>query len=260
MDEIVLDLRWSDDARIRALMEGLAVVPVALHLAPDPGSPWTRRPVLAHIGKIPTFRLIRAPLTWRDLVLKRAFDVALALWLLALAMPLFALIAIAIKLETPGPVLFRQRRLGFNQREFRVLKFRTMTTLDDGPVIPQATRNDSRITRVGRVLRSTNLDELPQLLNVLTGHMSLVGPRPHAVAHNTEYEAQIRIYAQRHKVKPGITGLAQVNGYRGETDSLDKMLRRVEHDLLYIDNWSLLLDIKILVMTLFSVSSYRNAY
>jgi lipopolysaccharide/colanic/teichoic acid biosynthesis glycosyltransferase len=135
-----------------------------------------------------------------------------------------------------------------------------MTTLDDGPEIRQATRNDGRITRVGRVLRSTNLDELPQLLNVLAGHMSLVGPRPHAVAHNSEYERRIQIYAHRHKVKPGITGLAQINGLRGETDTLDKMMRRVEHDLLYIENWSLFADLRILVMTLFSLRSYRNAY
>jgi Undecaprenyl-phosphate glucose phosphotransferase len=260
IDEIVLDLPWSDCERIRALMEALTIVPTTLHLAPEPAWTWTRNLVLAHVGKIPTIRLVRAPLTLRDLVLKRAFDIAVASALFIFALPLFAAIAIAIKLESPGPVLFRQRRLGFNQHEFRVLKFRTMTTLDDGPVIRQATRKDHRITKVGRFLRSTNLDELPQLFNVLLGQMSLVGPRPHALAHNNEYETRIQLYAQRHKVKPGITGLAQVNGHRGETDSIDKMLRRVEHDLLYIDNWSLLTDVKILLMTLFSPRSYRNAY
>jgi len=260
IDEIILDLPWSDGERIRALMEGLTIVPATLHLAPDSAWTWSRNPVLAHVGKIPTIRLARAPLTLRDLVLKRAFDIAVASALFIFAVPLFAAIAIAIKLESSGPVLFRQRRLGFNQHEFRVLKFRTMTTLEDGPVIRQATRNDHRITKVGRFLRSTNFDELPQLLNVLSGHMSLVGPRPHAVAHNNEYEKRIQLYAQRHKVKPGITGLAQVRGHRGETDSIDKMLRRVEHDLLYIDNWSLLTDVKILLMTLFSPRSYRNAY
>lgn len=260
IDEIVLDLPWSDGERIRALMEGLTIVPATLHLAPDSAWTWTRNPVLAHVGKIPTIRLVRAPLTLRDLVLKRAFDIAVASALSILAVPLFAAIAIAIKLESPGPVLFRQRRQGFNQHEFRVLKFRTMTTLDDGPVIHQATRNDHRVTKVGRFLRSTNLDETPQLFNVLSGQMSLVGPRPHAVAHNNEYEKRIQLYAQRHKVKPGITGLAQVKGHRGQTDSIDKMLRRVEHDLFYIDNWSLLTDVKILFMTLFSPRSYRNAY
>jgi lipopolysaccharide/colanic/teichoic acid biosynthesis glycosyltransferase len=170
------------------------------------------------------------------------------------------LIALLIRIDSPGPALFRQRRNGFNQREFRVFKFRTMSTLDDGDVIQQATRNDDRVTRLGRFLRRTNLDEVPQLLNVIIGDMSLVGPRPHAVAHNSEYEERISLYARRHNVKPGITGWAQVNGFRGETDSIDKMRRRVEHDLFYIDNWSPLFDIKILLMTLLSSRSYRNAY
>ncbi len=157
-------------------------------------------------------------------------------------------------------MLFRQRRNGFNQREFRVFKFRTMTTLDDGAVVRQAQVNDIRVTRIGRLLRRTNLDELPQLLNVIMGDMSLVGPRPHAVAHNSEYEERIRLYARRHNVKPGITGWAQVNGLRGETSTLDKMERRVEHDLYYIDHWSVRFDLKIMLMTLFSPRSYRNAY
>jgi Undecaprenyl-phosphate glucose phosphotransferase len=260
IDEIVIELRWSDADRIQALMEALTIVPATVHLAPDPGRSWTRNPILAHVGAVPTLRLVRAPLTWRDLVLKRVFDIVVASTLLVLGAPLFLAAAIAVKLESAGPVFFRQRRLGFNQRDFRVLKFRTMTTLDDGPQIRQATRNDKRITRVGRFLRSTNLDELPQLFNVLAGHMSLVGPRPHAVAHDSEYARRIQIYALRHKVKPGITGLAQINGLRGETDTLDKMTRRVEHDLLYIENWSLFADLRILFMTLFSLRSYRNAY
>jgi lipopolysaccharide/colanic/teichoic acid biosynthesis glycosyltransferase len=135
-----------------------------------------------------------------------------------------------------------------------------MTTLDDGDVVRQATRDDERVTRIGRILRRTNLDEVPQLINVILGDMSLVGPRPHAVAHNSEYEERISLYARRHNVKPGITGWAQVNGFRGETDSIDKMEHRVEHDLFYIDHWSVLFDIKILLMTLLSPRSYRNAY
>ena len=260
IDDVVLDLPWHADDRIRVLVEELAVVPATVHLAPDYAWTWTRNPVLARVGAVFTMRLSRAPLTLRDRVVKRAFDIVVAATLLALAAPLFAVIAMAIKLEAGGPVLFRQRRHGFNQHEFRVFKFRTMTTMDDGAVIPQATRDDARITKVGRLLRSTNLDETPQLLNVLLGQMSLVGPRPHAVAHNNKYEERIRVYAQRHKVKPGITGLAQVNGYRGITDTIEKMRLRVEHDLLYIDQWSLRLDIKILLMTLFSRRSYRNAY
>jgi exopolysaccharide biosynthesis polyprenyl glycosylphosphotransferase len=205
-------------------------------------------------------RLSRAPLTVKDHFIKRMFDLTAALGLLLVAAPMLALIAVMIRLDSPGPALFRQRRNGFNQREFRVFKFRTMTTLDDGNVVRQATRNDGRVTRIGRFLRRTNLDEVPQLLNVILGDMSLVGPRPHAVAHNSEYEERIGLYARRHNVKPGITGWAQVNGLRGATDSIDKMQRRVEHDLFYIDHWSVLFDIKILLMTLLSPRAYRNAY
>jgi exopolysaccharide biosynthesis polyprenyl glycosylphosphotransferase len=217
-------------------------------------------PVLAHVGGICTVCLARTPLTRKDQIIKRAFDLSVSSLLLILSAPLLLFIAALIKLDSKGPVIFRQRRNGFNQREFRVFKFRTMSTLDDGPVIRQATRNDQRITSIGKILRATNVDELPQLLNVILGDMSLVGPRPHAVAHNNIYEERIRLYARRHNVKPGITGWAQVHGFRGETDSIQKMRDRVEHDLHYIDHWSLMLDIKILFMTLFSLRSYRNAY
>jgi lipopolysaccharide/colanic/teichoic acid biosynthesis glycosyltransferase len=156
-------------------------------------------------------------------------------------------------------VFFRQRRYGFNQQPFRIIKFRTMTTLDDGDVVPQATNDDRRVTRVGRFLRRWNIDELPQLVNVLKGDMSLVGPRPHALSHNREYERKISLYARRHNVRPGITGWAQVNGFRGCTDTDDKMRQRVDHDLYYIDNWSILLDLRILLLTVFSRRAYRNA-
>ena len=260
VDDIVLALSWTDKERIRALTEGLASVPATIHLAPDENLGWVRDPVLARVGGDHTLRLSRAPLTLKDHVIKRVFDVSASFGLLLIASPLLALVALLIKLDSPGPVLFRQRRNGFNQREFRVFKFRTMSTLDDGDVVRQVTRDDARVTRVGRILRRTNLDEVPQLLNVILGDMSLVGPRPHAVAHNSEYEERISLYARRHNVKPGITGWAQVNGFRGETDSIDKMERRVEHDLFYIDHWSVLFDIKILLMTLLSPRSYRNAY
>ncbi|HKY85935.1 MAG TPA: undecaprenyl-phosphate glucose phosphotransferase [Pseudorhodoplanes sp.] len=259
-DDIVLALSWTDKDRIRAFTEGLASVPATIHLAPDETLGWVREPELARVGGDHTLRLSRAPLTVKDHFIKRVFDLTAALGLLLLASPLLALIAVMIRLDSPGPALFRQRRNGFNQREFRVFKFRTMTTLDDGNVVRQATRNDGRVTRIGRFLRRTNLDEVPQLLNVILGDMSLVGPRPHAVAHNSEYEERIGLYARRHNVKPGITGWAQVNGLRGATDSIDKMQRRVEYDLFYIDHWSVLFDIKILLMTLLSPRAYRNAY
>ncbi|MBN9447724.1 MAG: sugar transferase, partial [Bosea sp.] len=162
-------------------------------------------------------------------------------------------------IDSKGPVLFLQRRYGFNQEPFRIFKFRTMTTTDDGAVIRQATRGDPRITRVGRHLRRYNLDELPQLINVIAGQMSLVGPRPHALAHDREYQRKIALYARRHNVKPGITGWAQVNGLRGETDTDEKMARRVAYDHWYIDNWSFWLDLAILLRTLFSPRAFRNA-
>ena len=260
VEDIVIALPWQDHAHIREFVEGLSTIPATVHLAPDQSWVWIRDLVVNRVGRVHTLRLARAPLTLKDRCLKRAFDIAMAGTLLVLAAPVLLLIAVCIKLDSDGPVLFRQRRNGFNQREFRVFKFRTMTTMDDGDVIRQAERNDSRVTSVGRLLRRTNLDEVPQLLNVLAGDMSLVGPRPHAVAHDNEYEERIRLYASRHKVKPGITGWAQVNGLRGETDTVDKMIRRVEHDLFYIDHWSVMFDIKIMLTTIFSPRSYRNAY
>jgi Undecaprenyl-phosphate glucose phosphotransferase len=260
IDDIVICLPWSENERIRAFVEGLAVIPAATHLAPDQNWNWTRQPVLARVGTTHTIRLARAPLTLKDRVLKRAFDIATASALLIAASPFLVLIAAVIKMDSSGPVLFRQRRHGFNQSEFRVFKFRTMTTLDDGPIVRQATRDDARVTRVGRYLRKLNLDEVPQLINVLLGQMSLVGPRPHALTHNDQYEEQIRLYARRHNVKPGITGWAQVNGLRGETRTVRDMQRRVEHDFYYIDHWSLFFDVKILLLTLLSPKTYRNAY
>ena len=181
------------------------------------------------------------------------------LLVLMFAIPMI-LIALAIKLSSRGPVLFKQRRHGENGKEFHVLKFRSMTTQDNGSVVVQATRFDPRITRVGAFLRRTSLDELPQFFNVLRGDMSLVGPRPHAIAHNALYRTKILEYMRRHKVKPGITGWAQVNGLRGETDTLDKMVARVEHDLEYIRTWSPWLDIKILFLTAFGRKVRQNAY
>jgi Undecaprenyl-phosphate glucose phosphotransferase len=260
VDEIVIDLPWSATDLVQRLVDGLAIVPATIHLAPNHAISWARDPACSRIGLVRTIRLLRAPMTFRDRVLKRTFDVIATVLILVASAPLLAVVAIAIRIDSRGPVFFRQRRHGFNHQEFRVFKFRTMKTTDDGLVIRQAVRNDDRITFVGRILRSTNLDELPQLFNVLAGDMSLVGPRPHALAHNNEYEALIQQYAWRHRVKPGITGWAQLNGFRGETSSIEKMHRRIDCDLFYIDNWSLTFDLKILILTPFSRQSYLNAY
>lgn len=260
MDEIVLSLPSLDAGRIRSFVEALAIVPAAIHLAPDATAAWAHNLTPSRVGSLPTLQLSRPPLTLRDRIAKRSFDLLVGGSLLLLALPGFAIIGVLIKLDSKGPVFFRQRRHGFNQGEFRIFKFRTMTTLDDGLMIRQATRDDSRVTRIGRFLRRTNLDELPQLFNVLAGQMSLVGPRPHAVAHNDEFEKKIGLYAKRHNVKPGITGWSQISGFRGQTETLDKMQKRVELDIFYIDHWTLILDISILFITIFSLKSYKNAY
>jgi putative colanic acid biosynthesis UDP-glucose lipid carrier transferase len=193
-------------------------------------------------------------------VVKRAEDLLLgSLLLLMFAIPML-LVALAIKFTSKGPVLFRQRRHGEDGVEFDVLKFRSMTTMENGAAVVQAQRSDPRITPVGAFIRRTSLDELPQFLNVIEGSMSLVGPRPHALAHNELYRTKILEYMRRHKVKPGITGWAQVNGFRGETDTLDKMVARVEHDLAYIRTWSLWLDVKIVFLTAFGRKVRQNAY
>jgi lipopolysaccharide/colanic/teichoic acid biosynthesis glycosyltransferase len=174
-------------------------------------------------------------------------------------LPLILTAAALIKLDSPGPVLFRQTRHGYNNKHIEVFKLRTMMVSDDGE-FRQATRDDPRVTRIGRILRRANIDEVPQLMNVIRGDMSIVGPRPHAVSHNEMYDGQIARMARRHNVKPGITGWAQVNGLRGETDTIEKMRARVEHDLYYIDNWSFAFDLVIVLMTIFSRKSYENAY
>jgi putative colanic acid biosynthesis UDP-glucose lipid carrier transferase len=195
-----------------------------------------------------------------DAVMKRVTDVIIASFALLLLGPLMLMIGLAVKLTSAGPVLFRQRRYGLNGEEIMVYKFRSMTVCEDGAVVSQATKDDRRVTRLGRILRSTSLDELPQLLNVLEGKMSVVGPRPHAVAHNELYRKLISGYMIRHKVRPGITGLAQVNGLRGETETVEKMRERVRYDLEYLSHWSPWLDIKIICRTIWVIARDQNAY
>jgi undecaprenyl-phosphate galactose phosphotransferase/putative colanic acid biosynthesis UDP-glucose lipid carrier transferase len=226
------------------------VLPVPVHLLPDDDvAHYLKQPVL-RVGGLWSAELKRAPLSSLEQGLKRTLDIIGAgVGLLALS-PLMILTAILIKLDSPGPILFMQRRNGFNGRTFRICKFRTMKVLEDGPTIQQAIRNDPRVTRVGRWIRQGSIDELPQLFNVLSGDMSLVGPRPHPVALDTKYTKMIAAYAFRYHMKPGITGWAQINGYRGETQIIDLMAKRVDCDLWYIKNWSLWLDIGIILRTL----------
>ena len=194
-------------------------------------------------------------------LVKRLEDLLLSALILVLISPLMLIVSVAVKLSSPGPVIFGQRRYGLDGKEIVVYKFRTMCVMEDGPSVPQATQDDPRVTRVGAFLRRASLDELPQFLNVLQGRMSIVGPRPHAVAHNETYRKVINGYMVRHKVKPGITGLAQVNGFRGEIQSLDKMRKRVEFDLEYLRNWSLRLDLRIILQTaLIVLKGDRHAY
>ena len=209
---------------------------------------------------MPALSVCDTPFHGMDAVLKRVFDLILAGFAVVVGAPLIALLALGVKLTSRGPVLFRQRRYGLNGEEINIYKFRSMTVCEDGPQVSQAVRNDPRITPFGRFLRRTSLDELPQLFNVIEGKMSLVGPRPHAVAHNEQYRKLICGYMIRHKVRPGITGWAQVNGLRGETETVDKMSARVKFDIDYLNQWSLWMDIKILVRTVLLVLRDERAY
>jgi putative colanic acid biosysnthesis UDP-glucose lipid carrier transferase len=260
IDIIYVTFPMRAEERIRELLTRLGDTTASVYIVPDffvfslLHARWT------NINGLPAVSVFENPLYGVDGLAKRAADLAFsALLLVASALPMLV-IAAAIKLSTPGPVFFRQRRYGLDGREILVWKFRTMTCCDNGQHVRQATRDDDRITPIGRVLRRTSLDELPQLFNVLEGSMSLVGPRPHATAHNEQFRGLIDGYMLRHKVKPGITGLAQVSGYRGETETLEKMQRRVACDHQYIREWSFWMDLKILVKTLQVVLTGRNAY
>jgi Undecaprenyl-phosphate glucose phosphotransferase len=259
-DAIFLLIPWSSTETIDRCAETFLTLPVEIHLGPEQILHKFEEVELSRLGSLASLQLTRVPLKRLEILQKRIFDLVVAAAALIVLTPLLVLVSILIKLDSPGPVLFVQRRHGFNQQQFRIIKFRTMQTFDDGAVVRQATRDDPRITRIGRVLRRWNIDEIPQLFNVLTGDMSLVGPRPHALSHDRAYERRIALYARRHNVKPGITGWAQIHGFRGETDTDDKMRKRVEYDLFYIDNWSLWLDLTIMARTVLSRTAYSNAY
>lgn len=249
--------RWSE---LRTLVAELRVLPFPVSFVPlGTASEIFRRPS-RELGNTICVELQRGPLTSVERAAKRCIDVVFAGIFLTALLPLLAFVAVAIKLDSPGPILFRQRRCGFNGKCFQIYKFRTMSVLEDGPSIVQTQLADKRVTHVGAWLRRTSIDELPQLLNVLNGSMSLVGPRPHALAHDNQFDKIVWNYAFRRRVKPGLTGWAQVNGCRGPTPTAASIERRVEHDLWYIDNWSLRLDLVILLQTPIEIICGRNAY
>jgi Undecaprenyl-phosphate glucose phosphotransferase len=260
IDEVIVAVSWTRQALISAIAAELRVLPTPVKLVPDPNvSQFLERPIL-ELGATKAVELQRSPLSMSQRALKHAIDQVVSTLGLLVLMPMFVVLSLAIKLESPGPSFFRQKRVGFNGRPFGIWKFRTMYTLDDGPIVVQATRNDRRVTHLGRLLRRLSIDELPQLVNVLRGEMSLVGPRPHALSHDTAFDELIATYAARHKIRPGITGWAQTNGYRGETSEIVSIQGRVEHDLWYIEYWSLWLDLRILVTTVFQLLKPRNVY
>ncbi len=260
ISRVYLALPISTAPRIEELLKELRDTTASVYFVPNIFAFDLVQARYVEINGMPAFSICDSPLQGMSGFWKRAFDVVLACFALVFFSPVLLIMALAIKRSSPGPVLFKQRRYGLNGEEILVYKFRSMTVCEDGPVVAQATEKDSRVTPLGAFLRRTSLDELPQIFNVLEGKMSFVGPRPHAVAHNEEYRKLINGYMIRHKVRPGITGWAQVNGLRGETSTIDKMQRRVQYDLDYLKNWSLWLDLKILARTALMVAYDRNAY
>ncbi len=258
--DVFITLPLSSRPRIVDLLEQLQDTTASLYFVPDVFGINIIQGRLQDMNGVPVVGICETPFTGTNKLVKRASDLVIASFILLLVSPLLLVIAIGVKLSSPGPVIFRQRRNGLDGEEIVVYKFRSMTVQDDGLVVHQASRGDPRITPFGAFIRRTSLDELPQFFNVLQGRMSIVGPRPHAVAHNEEYRRIIKAYMVRHKVKPGITGWAQVNGHRGETDTLEKMKARVEYDLEYLRNWSLGLDLQIIVCTIRLVFFDRKAY
>jgi undecaprenyl-phosphate galactose phosphotransferase/putative colanic acid biosynthesis UDP-glucose lipid carrier transferase len=241
-------------------MRALQSIPRAIRLVPEESAERYLHMPMRNLGRLRAVEIQRAPLSPAQRALKRMIDLLIAIPCLVLVAPAMLIIAIAVKLDSRGPIFFRQRRLGYRGRPFVIYKFRTMSVLQDGEDVPQAHRGDRRITRVGRILRSASLDELPQLFNVIRGDMSLVGPRPHAVAHDHFFASLIGNYELRQHVMPGVTGWAQIHGLRGETATTEMMRKRVEFDLWYAKNASLLLDLQILARTAVEVFRQRNAY
>jgi Undecaprenyl-phosphate glucose phosphotransferase len=264
IDQVIIALPWSASNRLQSIVTELSLTPVDIRLAPEAaGFAFMRKPITL-LGDLPVTTLLHRPIAGTDQAIKWLEDQAIAALLLFILAPLMLVIAVAIRLDSPGPIFFQQEREGFNNRRFRIWKFRTMRhNMCEAHDIRQARRADPRVTRVGAFLRKSSLDELPQLFNVIAGEMSIVGPRPHAPstrAGTRVFEDVIATYAGRHRVKPGITGWAQVCGWRGPTETEYKLLRRVEHDLFYIDNWSVWLDMYVLIRTAFTLPFCKGAF
>jgi putative colanic acid biosynthesis UDP-glucose lipid carrier transferase len=260
IEMIFISLPMAAQPRIREILDDLHDTTASIYFLPDVYIFDLMQAHFNNVGGIPVVTICESPYSGVDSVVKNVSDFVLASLILLLLSPLMVGIALAVKFTSPGPAIFKQRRYGLNGEEIIVYKFRTMKVSEDGSQIVQVHKNDPRITRIGAFLRSTSLDELPQFINVLQGRMSIVGPRPHAVAHNELYRKLIRGYMLRHKVKPGITGWAQVNGLRGETEALEKMQRRIEFDLYYMQNWSIWLDLWIIMRTVWVSLRRENAY
>ncbi len=260
IEEIFVEMEHRDLARLDEVADHLRILPVPVHLVLDPVTQSIAAQKLRNVGNYLVSEIQREPLSMLERAVKRLLDIFVAATALVLLSPLMLLVAIWIKLDSQGPVFFKQDRRGFSGNIFRIMKFRSMGVTENGPAITQASRNDPRVTKVGRFIRRTSIDELPQLWNVLKGEMSIVGPRPHAVAHDDYYSDFIAEYAFRHHTKPGLTGLAQVKGLRGETPEVADMRRRVESDITYINNWSIWQDIMIILRTALVLFGQSRAY
>ncbi|MFM9913789.1 MAG: undecaprenyl-phosphate glucose phosphotransferase [Methylophilaceae bacterium] len=260
VDIIYMALPMSSQPRVLNLLDDLKDTTASLYFVPDIFVFDLIQARIDDVAGIPVVAVCETPFYGMNGFIKRASDIVLSLLILLLISPIMLVLALGVKLSSSGPILFKQRRYGLDGRDIIVYKFRSMTVCEDGGKVVQATRNDKRVTPFGAFIRKTSLDELPQFINVLQGRMSIVGPRPHAVAHNEEYRKLIKGYMIRHKVKPGITGWAQVNGFRGETDTVDKMKMRIDYDLDYLRRWNLVLDMKIIMRTALLVMMDKQAY
>ena len=260
IDDVYIALPMVAKDRIKDAILQLSNSTVDAYIVPDLYTYKLSVSQIARIGNVHTFSIFSSPFEGLGALTKRIEDIVIGSLITLLILPVLCVVALGVKLSSPGPILFKQDRYGLGGKKIKVWKFRSMKVMENSEIVTQATKNDPRVTRFGNFIRRTSLDELPQFINVLQGSMSIVGPRPHAVAHNEEYRVLVDNYMVRHKIKPGITGLAQINGYRGETDTLDKMEKRVEYDIKYLQNWTLPLDIKIIFLTVFKGFVSDTAY